>query len=200
MKVYLLMFICLSPLLLGSCRQDCPNSDFWQPVLEPTSFSYLEDSVSKGLKEIERAEKDLAAGKLQAARENLLKGQKALQELRYYFVPMTRVRQLIFDAGRLYALERKNEAQAQLELAGRTMGEIEEHGGPAVAQAMQESLAMVEELRFAMEEEDKATSTKYRIEISEMVAAKFRRLGHKVNMMAIKGDLILAGVHITEEQ
>jgi hypothetical protein len=194
------MWFCLVALLLGSCRQDGRPGDSWQPVLEPTSFSYLENSVSKGLEEIERAEKNLAAGNLQEARENLFKGQRALQELRHYFVPMTQVRQLIFDAGRLHALERKNEAQAQLELAGRILNEIGAHGSPSIAQAMHEALGMVENLRLTLEEGGKESSTKYRIEWSETVAAKFRKLGHKVNMMAIKGELILAGAHFTEEQ
>ena len=200
LRIGRMMVFWLMVLSLGSCRQDDRKVALWQPVLVPTSFSYLEDSVSKGLETIDRAAKELAEGNLRESRESLSKGRRTLQELRYYFVPMTRVRQLVFDAGRMFALERKNEGQAQLELAWRIMGEIEEHGGPAVAQAMHESLAMVEDLRFAMEEENRATSTKYRIERSETVAAKFRRLGHKVNMMAIKGDLILAGVHFNEER
>jgi hypothetical protein len=53
---------------------------------------------------------------------------------------------------------------------------------------------MIEKLRETLEQERQTTSNKDLEDLSKSAAAQFSELGHKANMMVIKGDLILSGV------
>lgn len=180
-------------LLLNACEAD-QKSVNGLPLLEPTSFSSLENSVSQGLKEIDRVEEDLAAGKQKEAQKNLLKARAALLELKYYFIPMTQVRQVIYDAGHLHSIGRQRDALAHLARADRVLGDIETHGNGSFQKALQELRVMIEKLRETLEQERQTTSKKDLVDLSKSAAAQFGELGHKANMMVIKGDLILSGV------
>jgi hypothetical protein len=180
-------------LLLNACEAD-QKSVTGLPLLEPTSFSSLENSVSQGLKEIDQVEEDLAAGKQKDAQKNLLKVRTALLELKYYFIPMTQVRQVIYDAGHLQATGRQLDALAHLARADRLLGDIETHGIGSFHKALQELRVMIEKLRETLEQERQTTSNKDLADLSKSAAAQFSELGHKANMMVIKGDLILSGV------
>ena len=57
---------------------------------------------------------------------------------------------------------------------------------------------MIEKLRETLEQERQTTSTKDLVELSRSAAAQFSDLGHKINIMAIKGDLILSGVDFNQ--
>lgn len=179
--------LCLLGLLLGGCQQD-QKSLPWLPVLEPSSFSHLEDTVDKGLDKLGRAEDDLAAGDQEEARIHLLEGKRALLELRHYFVPMTRVRQLVYDAERLYVLNRVEEARDNLNQARDLLIGIGNSDGEVLKETVNEVEVMIDRLLLAIEQSQ------------SNVSDLFETLGHKANMLAIKGDLVLSGVRFTGER
>ena len=193
MSLNQIVLCCVLGLLLNACEAD-QKSVTGLPLLEPTSFSSLENSVSQGLKEIDRVEEDLAAGKQKEAQKNLLKARAALLELKYYFIPMTQVRQVIYDAGHLHATGRQLDALAHLARADRVLGDIEAHGNGSFQKALQELRVMIEKLRETLEQERQTTSNRDLVDPSKSAASQFGELGHKANMMVIKGDLILSGV------
>jgi len=108
----------------------------------------------------------------------------------HFFQPIS----LIYDAGRLHALNRHDATLEHLNRADHLLSEIETHGNTSLHQALQEPRVMIEKLRETLEQERQTTSTKYLVELSHSAAAQFSTLGHKINMMANKGDLILSGV------
>jgi hypothetical protein len=197
MSVNRIVLFCLLGLLLNGCQSD-QQSGSWVPILEPTSFSFLEDSVSHGLKKIAQVEEDIAAGKPEDASKNLLEAQRTLLQLKHYFLPMTQIRQLVYDAGRLNGLDRRDEALDHLAEADRLLGEIGTHGKISFQNALQQPRVMIEKLRETLEQERQTTSTGYLMELSRSAADQFSALGHKINMMAIKGDLILSGIEFNQ--
>ncbi|WP_066723872.1 hypothetical protein [Desulfuromonas sp. DDH964] len=84
MAVYRFVLYCLFGLLLNGCQSD-QNSGPWLPVLEPTSYSSLESSVSKALKVIHQVEEDLENSKQEDASKKLLEAQSALFESKVGF-------------------------------------------------------------------------------------------------------------------
>ncbi|AMV70946.1 hypothetical protein DBW_0554 [Desulfuromonas sp. DDH964] len=107
---------------------------------------------------------------------------------------MVEIRQLVYDAGRLHGLGRLHDALGQLAQADHLLGVIESHGNAPFHQALQEPRVMIEKIRETLEQGRQTTSTKYQVEFSPLANHQFRELGHKINMMVIKGDLILSGV------
>lgn len=188
MSAYRIVLLCIFGVFLVGCRQDNQKSGPWLPVLEPTSFSYLEDTVARGLARIDRAEAELAIKNQEKALENLQQSKRALLELRHYFVPMTRVRQLVFDADRLYVLDRVEAAKDNLTRARDLLIAVGNSDGETLRKAASEAEAMIDRLLPAMEQSP------------SNVPEQFRSLGHKVNMLAIKGDMVLSGVRFPEER
>lgn len=188
MWVYRTVLLCILGLFLAGCRQDRQQSGPWLPVLEPTSFSYFDDTVSKGLARINQAEEGLEAGNREKALEELRQSRRALLELHHYFVPMTQVRQMVYDADRLYALNRSEAARVNLIRAKDILSSIGKSDGETLREAADEAEVMIDRLLLAMEQSP--------ADVSEL----FQSLGHKVNMLAIKGDLVLSGVRFPEER
>lgn len=168
------------------------------PTLEDTGFSHLRRASERLQDSLSRLQSDLDQGKLEDARQEIEKTERHIRALDYYDIPITEVRQLVYDAGRLHALNRQDAMLEHLNRADRLLGEIETHGKVSLHQALQEPRVMIEKLRDTLEQERQTTSTKDRVELSCSAAAQFSDLGHKVNMMAIKGDLILSGVDFNQ--
>ena len=59
--------------------------------------------------------------------------------------------------------------------------------------AIRELRFMISDLRILLEEEKGATIAKAQVELSRNIAAKFRELGEKINLLTFKSDLVLSG-------
>ncbi|MGK2908087.1 MAG: hypothetical protein ACSLFH_17320 [Desulfuromonadales bacterium] len=181
-------------LMLAGCQDRTIERGVWVPEFENTGFSYLKTASERLQASLSELQSDLKRGKLTAARQEIDNAQKHIRALVYYDLPITEVRQLVYDAGRLHALNRHDAMLEHLNRADHLLGEIETHGNASLHQALQEPRVMIERLRETLEQERQTTSTKYLLEHSRSAADQFSALGHKVNMMAVKGDLILSGV------
>ncbi len=181
-------------LMLTGCQDSAVERGAWVPALEDTGFSHLKTAGDRLQASLSELQSDLSQGKVEDARQEVEKAQKHIRALVYYQIPITEVRQLIYDAGRLHALNRHDATLEHLNRANHLLGEIQPHGNTSLHQALQEPRVMIENLRETLEQERQTTSTKYLVEMSHSAAAQFSTLGHKVNMMANKGDLILSGV------
>lgn len=171
--------------VLPGCRSEKTTS--WVPVLEGTGFSYLEETARRIRDAQQQAEQELAAGRPDAARVSLQRATEAAAVLVHYDIPITEVRQLVYDAGRLYALDRHQQAERKLDRAAGLIQQIGESDGPTVLRKATEMLLQMKDLRLAMEENPAS------------VPEKFESLGHRVNMMALKSGLVLSGAHFSEE-
>jgi hypothetical protein len=170
---------------LSGCRSE--RTTPWVPVLEETGFSYLEETASRIRESQQQARQDLAAGRTDDARVSLRRAAEAAAVLVLYAIPVTEVRQLVYDAGRLYALDRQQQAARKLERAAGLMQRIGKNNGPALLAEATEVFLQIKDLLLAMEVNPAS------------VPEKFKALGHKVNLLALKSGLVLSGAHFSEK-
>lgn len=162
----MILIACLSLLLLlGGCSRE--EKQPWVPLLEDTTFSYLADTTRQALD-------DLHAGTPEKAEHQLL-------ALQHFFIPMTQVRQLVFDADRLAFNGRADQAGQKLEQAREILLKVGDADGEPLRAAVEELLVMLDGLQRTLRERPAEAP------------AGLAELGHKVNLMLTRGDLVLAG-------
>ena len=167
----------LMSIITNSCSKRPPEP--WKPVLEDTSFEYFNEPISEALNTIKGASEKIDSNQNQDASLLLEQAQQALFKLQHYYVPMTNVRQLIYDADRLYYLKRFDETNHKLELAKKILHDILDSYKPDLTQSIDEIILMIDALLLTIED------------APQTVPDKFAKLGHKVNLMTVKGELIL---------
>jgi len=191
-KISLAMVLVISA-LLTSCQEDSAERSSWVPAIEQTGFEYLNESAARIEAALLDSREKLLAGDQEKSLASLADAENTVQVLRYYDVPMTEVRQLIYDASRLHALQRSQDALEHLNRAAEILLKIEQQGSPPVQKSMQELRSMASELQMLLEEERRAPTSESQVNVSRKVAANFSELGHKVNLLALKSDLVLSG-------
>lgn len=185
-KYILLIFMGLAlGILLGhqfSGKSPAP----WKPVLETSNFEYMDDVVNTALTQMKEAYKDGNSAQMLKSNPAIQQVQQSLFKLKYYYLPITEVRQLIYDADRLFYLNQKSQAKQKLEHAQEVLEGVAQSDLISVQKPLSELIAMIDDLIISL--------GKNSPEISE----KFSEVGHRVNMMAYKGELIISKVNIPE--
>ena len=102
---------------------------------------------------------------------------------------MTEVRQLIYDADRLYALDREQEMGRRLDRAAEMLAEIKAKGNPAMHQAAAEILIQLEELKILLAESGSSRAASRQ---AAAVTETFQELGHAVNLLILKSGLLFS--------
>ncbi len=92
---------------------------------------------------------------------------------------MTEVRQLVYDADRLLFLKKVDKTQEKLKQANKLLTDIANSDGPNLEEPVNKLVLMIDELILSIQES------------SSTVPKKLRDVGHRVNLMALKGELIL---------
>lgn len=164
-------------IIINSCSKRPPEP--WKPVLEDTSFEYFNEPISEALNTIKDASEKFHSDQDQDASLQLEQAQQALFKLQHYYVPMTNVRQLIYDADRLYYLKRFDETNHKLEHARQLLHNIIGSFKPNLTKTIDEVILMTDDVMLAIED------------APQTVPEKFAKLGHKVNLMTVKGELVL---------
>jgi hypothetical protein len=167
--------------IVCACDQSQKSPEPWIPVLEGTGFSYLRDSVSEALTAVNEVSHELHAGQEARSGEALDRAMDALMKLYFYYVPITEVRQMVYDADRLFYLKQFDKTQHQLRAANRLLVDVGRSGGPNLETSVNELVLMIDDLLLNIQES------------SDMVPEKFRKVGHRVNLMAVKGEIVLSG-------
>jgi hypothetical protein len=198
-RICLVMLLAMS-ILLSSCQEESGERGSWVPATEQTGFEYLSESAARIEGALQNARENLLAGDKEAALASLADADNSAQVLLAYDIPMTEARQLIYDAGRLHALRRPQDALVHLQRSAEILLKIEQLGSPPVQAAMQELRTMTSELQMLVEEEHAATTAESQAKVSRIVADKFYELGHKVNLLALKSDLVLSGADFGHDQ
>lgn len=105
-----------------------------------------------------------------------------LLKLRFYYIPMTEVRQLIYNADILFNEKKYNESINTLRKASEILKMIDNDGGDKIKQPLKELYIMIDAVIYDIGER------------TDNVSDDFRQLGHKVDLMVIKGELILGDI------
>ncbi|WP_457551366.1 hypothetical protein [Desulfobacula sp.] len=155
----------------------------WKPVLEETNFQYLEYSVKNIIKGIQKVEEDLHSSRKGQPDETLHHTMNLLLKLEYYYLPITQVRQQIYDADRLLSLNQAQKAKNNLIQAESRLSRIESSKENLV---IKKAAAKLDKLiKEAILEIDGPR---------EQSAAKLEAAGAEANLMLLKGELVLSGV------
>lgn len=165
--------------LVSGCRLAPSKPVVWNPVLEPTNFVYLEEVTADAVAHAQETAAALRDGDLETAGRDLAATRTALSKLEHYYIPMTEVRQLVYDADRLYHLHRTGDASQDLDKAKQHLVRIAASDGPLLEKAMEEPITAVDDLRRAMDRSDAD------------VVDRLRVLGDRINLMTLKGELIV---------
>jgi hypothetical protein len=97
------------------------------------------------------------------------------------YLPMTEVRRLVYDADRLYYLKRVEEAKGNLDKAKKLLVQIGHAVDPSLDKVTTEVVLVIEDLTLALDNSP------------GKVSDIFAKLGERINMMLLKGELVLAG-------
>jgi hypothetical protein len=177
----------LFAVMISGCQQSQETQGPWIPVLEDTGFSYLRDSVSQALTAVKEASHELQASSEARSREDLQTAMDSLMKLHLYYLPITEVRQLIYDADRLFYLKEVDKTQQKLRSANNLLVEIARSGDQNLEASVNEAVLMIDDLLLNIQES------------TDKVTEKFREVGHHINLMATKGELILSGAEFHYE-
>lgn len=169
-----------------ACRLTQRTPEQWIPVLEGTSFVFLKDPVERAIGAVQSAKNRIESNQIPEAKEELEETGKSLSRLQFYFIPMTETRQLVYDADRLFQLGRTADAKRKLARARDFLREIGEAEGHSLRKPANELFLLLEELLLTIDEAPGDAS------------AKFRLVGERINLMLLKGDLVLSGAGIVE--
>ncbi len=173
--------------VLSGCQEPKEHQP-WIPVLEDTGFTYLESTVTEALKDLDRASKKLDAGYSAQAQKSLKQTRRWLLKLQHYYLPMTEVRRLVYDADRLYYLKRVEETEGNLDKAKKLLVQIGHTADPSLQKITTEVLLAIDDLVLALENSP------------GKVPDSFAKLGERINMMLLKGELLLAGATFQDQQ
>ena len=187
MKIMLRMLWMAAALLpLTACQDEPPKP--WIPVLEQVDYVALRDAVVDVQRHVDQARAQLESAGSAAAGEDLEKARQSLFKIERYFLPMTEVRQLVYDADRVYFLGRNEEAQQKLRKATALLNKVGAAGGKIVEEEVAGVVGQIDVLERSI-----AAG-------SPQVAEEMRVIGEKVNLMILKGDLVLAGVTFSRSE
>jgi len=187
MKIVFNMLLTAATLLaLTACHDEPPKP--WIPVLEQVDFVGLHDAVAEVQRHVDQATAQLQSNGSGAAVKDLEMARQSLFKIERYFLPLTEVRQLVYDADRVYFLGRTEAAQGKLRGATALLNKVGAAGGKSLDQAATEVVVKIEVLEHSIASN------------SPQVAKEMRALGEKVNLMILKGDLVLAGVTFPPEE
>jgi hypothetical protein len=169
-----------------TCRLWQKTPEPWIPVLEGTSFVYLNDPVTRAIEAAQAAKDRVESNQLSEAGGDLKKAMESLSQLQFYFIPMTETRQLVYDADRLFFLGRIPEAKGKLDQAKEFQLGIADAEHHRLRKPANELFLLLDDLLLTIDEAPRDAP------------AKFRLVGNRVNLMLLRGDLVLTGTGIAE--
>ena len=193
----MLLFGLIFPLI--GCQEKPSSKPIWIPAEEQTGFEYLHDAGMRIHTALREAKAKFGAGEKRDGFAQLARAEESVLVLLYYDIPISEARQLIYDASRLFALERPRESIEHLNRAEENLVEIASHGSPPVAKAMQDVQQILDDLRNQLEEFYSSIWTKYDAEIPPVINNKFAQLNNKINLLALKSDMVMSGTNMLEE-
>lgn len=174
--------------ILAGCEAFRGEVGPWKPVLEDTGFAYLHATIDDAVQHTHSAQEIIEPLHQAKADQELKQALLALQKLRRYYIPMTEVRQLIYDADRLYYLRQQDQTQQKLGDAKSELLKITAGSSGSLTQAIDKLILAIDDLMLAINNDPGG------------VAEKFAALGEHVNLMTIKGELILTELDFVESQ
>jgi len=181
LKKILLVFILL--VLIG-CNKEGRE---WNPVFEDTGFTYFYTEIERSLSSLDAAYSETAKGNSASVQEKLKQVKNRLLEIKDYYVPLTAIRQKIYDAERFFKLKDFQKSEKLLTDSKSILETIElTTPNNVFDKVVLELETMITEVILSLKDNSKDTYD------------KMKKLGIHINLMLSKGDLVLSGVEFTK--
>ncbi|MBU2648670.1 hypothetical protein KKI24_28440 [bacterium] len=178
-KITLLFSILL---VLSGCEKE---SQPWNPVFEETSFDYINTEIDRSLVLIDEAYAEAAKSKQPSIQEKLQHAKARLLQIKDYYVPLTTVRQKIYDAERYYQLNNIKKSKSLLEDAKSIVASLEAATtSENFDKVILEIISMINEVMATFDGDSKTNTTR-----------KMKKAGEHINMILLKGDLVLSEIN-----
>lgn len=178
LKKYLFFFILLA--FIG-CQKE---NDEWNPIFEETGFDYFYADINRSLSLIDEAYQESEKGNQETVQKNLYAIKHRLLEIKDYYVPLTAIRQKIYDADRFFKLKNSKKAKSLLNDAQLILDAIDlKTHNKAFDKMTLDLKTMINEVLLSLD--DSSESNTYN---------KMKLLGEHINLMLLKGDLVLSGI------
>lgn len=181
-KIKLTAFIFL---ILFGCQQD---KNEWNPIFEETNYDYFNANIERSLKLIEEAYSEADEIKHESIKATLSESKNRLLELKDFYVPLTNIRQKIYDAERSFKLNNVEQAEKLLTDSISILSSID---GTAKNKNFDKVVlnlnSMINDARYSLKTESKLN-----------VYNKMKALGEHVNLMLVRGDLVLSGIEFKQ--
>lgn len=184
--------------ILLSCRDTFAPKGECAPVFEQTGYEYLNTAGERLNKSLQTSIELLNKGRQADALENLTIAKNEAFILIYFDIPITEARQLIYDAGHMHTMGYHKEASIYLSRVEFIIDKIMQHMNEPVRESLRRLYLMTTEIRLLIEEESQIKSDEELLNIAAEISTKTNMLGHKVNMMALKSDLLLSGARFSD--
>ena len=179
------IFLALIVFVLLGCQQ---KSQEWNPIFEDTNFDYLKTNIERSLSLIDDAYTELKFDKEASIQEQLLKAKNRLIELKDYYVPLTTIRQKIYDAERYFKLNDIKKSAELLKNAKSIIESLEvKTQNKVFDKVMLDLNSMIDEVIISLDEDSKRDTYN-----------RMKTLGEHLNLMLYRGDLILSEIEFEE--
>jgi len=177
-KKYLLVFILL---ILFGCQQEKYE---WNPIFEETNFDYFKTNIERSLSLIDDAYSEANKNKEESIQEKLYQAKNRLLEIKDYYIPLTTVRQKIYDAERNFKLNNIKKTEKLLIDSKSIITSLDLMTKNKVFDKVILDLnSMINEVIASLDEDSKLNTYN-----------KMKTLGEHVNLMLSRGDLVLSGI------
>ena len=177
-KVKLSVFLIL---ILFACQQD---KNEWNPIFEETSFDYFNTNLERSLALIDDAYAEAGDVKQEPIQNKLSQAKDRLLEIKDYYVPLTIIRQHIYDAERSYKLNQIDRAEKLLTDAISILSSLDVTTKSENFDKVILKLSSLTESVISSFNEGSKPDT----------YTKMKILGERVNLMLSRGDLVLSGI------
>ncbi len=179
-KKYIIFFILLAVAVIG-CQKE---KEEWNPVFEETGFNYFYKDIDRSLSLIDEAYQESEKGNQEAVQTNLNAIKHRLLEIKDYYVPLTAIRQKIYDAERFFKLKNIKKAESLLNDAKSVFATIDLKTQNKAFDKM--TLDFETTINGVLLSLDKSSESD--------TYNKIKLLGEHINLMLLKGDLVLSGI------
>ena len=172
-------------LALIGCKKETQE---WNPIFENTSFNYLNTEIERSISIIDEASSETLKDNRESLQGKLHQVKSRLLEIKDYYIPLTTVRQKIYDAERFYKLEDIKKSEKLLNDSKSILKTVDSAAKNQVFDKVTLQLeSMIDEVILSLD--DKSGSITY---------SKMKTLGEHINLILEKGDLVLSGIEFTK--
>lgn len=168
-------------LILLGCQQEKAE---WNPIFEETSFEYFNSHIERSLALIDSASSEADRGNEDAAQEKMEQAKNSLLQIKDYYIPLTMVRQNIYDAERYFKLKDIKKAEKLLNDSISMVTSLDVTTKNTIFdKVILDLTSMTRDVMTSLNEGSKTDTY-----------TKMKALGEHVNLMLSRGDLVLSGI------